>query len=48
MSADVDRGVSATIISATGELAGLHGVLHEVQTVVLPSGPVGTYTGLIG
>jgi Protein of unknown function (DUF3224) len=39
---------TATIIDATGGLAGLHGVLHEVQTVVLPTGPVGTYTGHIG
>ncbi len=39
---------TATIIDASGDLAGLHGVLHEAQTVVLPNGPVGTYTGLIG
>src|SRR5512132_3576077 len=39
---------TATIVDASGELAGLHGVLHEVGTVVLPNGPVGTYTGLIG
>jgi hypothetical protein len=39
---------TATILGATGELAGLHGVLHEVQTVVIPTGPVGTYSGLIG
>lgn len=38
---------TATIVGATGDLAGLHGVLHEVGTVVLPNGPVGTYTGLI-
>jgi hypothetical protein len=31
-----------------GDLAGLHGVLHEVGTVVLPTGPVSTYTGKIG
>ena len=36
---------TATIVEATGGLAGLHGVLHEVGTVVIPSGPVGTYTG---
>ena len=38
---------TATIVDATGGLAGLHGVLHEVGTVVVPSGPVGTYTGNI-
>ena len=32
--------------SATGDLAGLHGVLHEVGTVG-PNGPAGTYTGQI-
>jgi hypothetical protein len=36
-----------TIVSATGELAGLHGVLSEVGTVLGPPGPVGTYTGQI-
>lgn len=39
---------TATIIAASGELAGLHGVLHEVGTVVIPTGPVGTYTGRVG
>jgi len=39
---------TATIIDASGELAGLHGVLHEVGTVVIPTGPVGTYSGQIG
>jgi hypothetical protein len=38
---------TATIVDATGGLAGLHGVLHEIGTVVIPSGPVGTYTGKI-
>jgi hypothetical protein len=37
---------TATIVSATGDLAGLHGVLNQVGTVG-PSGPVGTYTGQI-
>jgi hypothetical protein len=37
-----------TIIGATGELAGLHGVLHEIGTVVLPNGPSSTYEGQIG
>jgi hypothetical protein len=36
---------TATIISASGGLAGLHGVLHEVGTVVIPTGPVTTYSG---
>src|SRR6266480_3725782 len=36
-----------TIVSATGDLAGLDGVLSEVGTVPAPSGPVGTYTGQI-
>ena len=27
---------TATIVDAGGRLAGLHGVLHEVQTVVFP------------
>jgi hypothetical protein len=36
---------TATIVSATDDLAGLHGVLSEVGTVPAPSGPVGTYTG---
>jgi hypothetical protein len=39
---------TATIVSSSGGLAGSHGVLHEVQTVVLPNGPVGTYSGQIG
>jgi hypothetical protein len=38
---------TATIIGASGGLAGLHGVLHEVGTVVIPTGPVGTYAGQI-
>lgn len=39
---------TATIVAATGGLTGLHGVLHEVQTVVIPVGPVGTYSGHVG
>ncbi len=35
-----------TIVSATGDLAGLHGVLSEVGTVGA-NGPVGTYSGEI-
>lgn len=45
---DLAVHATATILDATGGLAGLHGVLHEVQTVVLPNGPVGTYSGSIG
>jgi Protein of unknown function (DUF3224) len=36
-----------TVTGATGDLAGLHGVLHEVGTVVIPNGPVTTYSGEI-
>ena len=39
---------TSTIVGATGGLEGLHGVLHEVGTVVIPTGPVGTYTGRVG
>jgi hypothetical protein len=39
---------TATIVSASGGLAGLHGVLHELGTVVIPTGPAGTYSGQIG
>jgi hypothetical protein len=46
--AALDVYATATIIDASGGLAGLHGVLHEVQTVVIPTGPVGTYSGTIG
>jgi hypothetical protein len=38
---------TATLISASGGLAGLHGVLHEVGTVVIPTGPLNTYSGQI-
>jgi Protein of unknown function (DUF3224) len=46
--ATLEVQATATIIDASGELAGLHGVLNEVGTVVIPTGPVGTYTGRIG
>jgi len=41
--------VNATdaVMSATGALAGLHGVLSLVGTVPNPNGPAGTYTGQI-
>jgi hypothetical protein len=35
-----------TIVSATGELAGLHGVLRQVGAIG-PGGPAGTYSGQI-
>jgi hypothetical protein len=35
-----------TIVSATGDLAGLQGVLKQEGTIG-PGGPVGTYTGQI-
>jgi hypothetical protein len=38
---------TATVVGASGGLAGLHGVLHEVGTVVIPTGPVNTYDGQI-
>jgi Protein of unknown function (DUF3224) len=36
-----------TVTGSAGGLAGLHGVLHEVGTVVLPNGPATTYSGRI-
>jgi hypothetical protein len=41
--------VNATdaVVSATGALADLHGVLSLVGTVPSPNGPVGTYSGQI-
>jgi Protein of unknown function (DUF3224) len=35
------------IVSATGELAGLHGVLSMSGSVQIPVGPFGTYSGQI-
>jgi len=48
-SSDPERNVRATavIVSATGGLADLRGVLKEVGTVPSFIGPVGTYTGQI-
>jgi hypothetical protein len=35
-----------TVVGGTGDLADLHGVLHQVGTVPKPlPGPLGTYTG---
>ncbi len=45
-SAGVIRATDA-IVGATGELAGLHGVLTEVGTVPSLNGPAGTYSGQI-
>jgi len=42
----VDIGATDTIVSATGDLAGLHGVLSEVATLGA-NGPIGTYSGQI-
>ncbi len=42
----VDIGATDTIVSATGDLAGLHGVLSEVATLGV-NGPFGTYSGQI-
>jgi len=40
---------TAAIVSATGGLAGLHGVLHEDAVVLDPLiGPVGTYSTQVG
>jgi Protein of unknown function (DUF3224) len=36
-----------TVLSSTGALANLHGVLDLVGTVPNPSGPVGTYSGWV-
>ena len=38
---------TASIVSASGGLTGLHGVLHEAGTVAIPTGPVNTYSGQI-
>ena len=47
---DSSLNVSArsTIVSATGGLAGLHGMLDLAGSVHVPEGPVGTYSGHIG
>ena len=42
----LDIGATDTIVSATGDLAGLHGVLSEVATLGA-NGPIGTYSGQI-
>jgi Protein of unknown function (DUF3224) len=42
-----DYRATDTILSATGALAGLHGVLNATGLVTIPTGPAGTYTGQI-
>ena len=39
---------TSTIVSATGDLAGLHGTLKLAGSVQVPEGPFGTYSGQIG
>jgi hypothetical protein len=43
--AAINLKATNTIVSATGELAGLHGVLSMVGSVRIPQGPFGTYSG---
>ncbi len=45
--AAIDLKATNAIVSATGELAGLHGVLSMVGSVQIPTGPFGTYSGQI-
>jgi hypothetical protein len=40
-------GGTDVILSATGALVGLHGVLDEVVGTIGPNGPMGTYNGQI-
>jgi len=42
-----DYKATMAIVSATGELAGLHGVLRQAGSVQPPTGPSGTYSGQI-
>lgn len=42
----VFRGTDV-VLSATGALAGLHGVLHLAGPVTIPQGPAGAYSGPI-
>ena len=44
---NAQRGTN-TIVGATGELTGLHGVLFETGTVPGPPGPFGSYSGHVG
>jgi len=45
--AAINLKATNAIVSATGELAGLHGVLAMVGSVQIPAGPFGTYSGQI-
>jgi hypothetical protein len=45
---DLDVQATATIVDASGGLAGLRGTIHEAGTVAVPLGPSGTYTGKLG
>ena len=45
---DLDVRATSTIVEATGELAGLQGVLRLRGAVHLPEGPYGSYSGQIG
>jgi hypothetical protein len=45
--AAINLKATNAIVSATGELAGLHGVLSMVGSVQIPGGPFGTYSGQI-
>ncbi len=44
----LDVKITSTIVSATGGLKGLHGVLRLAGSVRFPQGPFGTYSGRIG
>jgi hypothetical protein len=44
----LDVKITSTIVSATGGLKGLHGVLRLAGVVHFPEGPAGTYSGQIG
>ena len=46
--AALDVKITSTIVSATGGLKGLHGVLRLAGSVRFPQGPFGTYSGQIG
>ena len=46
--AALDVKINSTIVGATGDLAGLRGVLRLGGTVVFPQGPTGTYSGMVG
>ena len=44
----LDVKITSTIVSATGGLEGLQGVLRLAGAVHFPEGPAGTYSGQIG